>query len=705
MGIAVRACLHGLAVGLISILVGANAHASSHTRALIASAVDDTARIVLGGNINPAARPENDRGAVTASLPLEHMTLQLKRSPEQEAALDRLIDALHDPASPHYHHWLDANQVGEQFGPADTDIAAAKHWLASSGFRVNFVRADQMAIDFSGTAGQLRAAFHTELHHFDVDGERHVAAVRDPSIPRALEPVVMGVVALNDFRPHPSSAVGSPSSSACKPGSCEPVGPRELATIYDFKPLFKAGILGRGQRIAVVNSSNPANLSDWTTFRETYGLSVYRGGTVALIHPKSASGFQNCLNPGVGAAKIEAIGDAEWATAAAPAAQILIATCSDTVSQDALLTAIENLEEQPATTRPQVISLSYGQCEVQMGPTLNAAFSSAYETAVAEGISVFVSSGDNLVAGCDRNGGGGTFYGMNVNGLASTPYDVAVGATDFGDSYHNQVDAYWSGGSALRFPSAKSYIREIAWNSSCGSALIAQALKYPDGDSFCNNPAAVTLGFNMLTGTSGGNSGCATGFAISTNIVSGSCAGYKAPTWQRAVPGLPANGLRRIPDLAIFGAGYGWNHSVIMCVASEGGCVAKFGGTSISTPIMAGVQALVNQKMKAVHGEGNPNVAFYALARAEYKPAATRAACNSSNGANINASCVFHDITEGDLGTFCFLDESPDCGGGSFIIYGITQPIYRATPGWDYATGLGSVDATNLVNAWHTVAP
>ena len=704
MGIAVRACLRGLAVGLVSILAGANAHAASQTRPLIAGAVDDNARVALGGNVHPAARPENDRGVVSESLPLAHLTLQLKRSPEQEAAFDQLIDALHDPASPHYHRWLDAAEIGERFGPAAADVATVRRWLAGRGFRVNFIHADRMAVDFSGTAGQLRAAFHTELHRLDVDGERHVAVMQDPSIPRALEPVVAGIVALNDFRPHPASALAQPSVGACKPGSCEPVGPKELAVIYNFRPLFNAGILGRGQRIAVVNTSNPANLSDWTNFRSTYGLSQYKAGTVAVTHPQPAGGFSNCVDPGVGSAAIEAIGDAEWASAAAPAAQIQVATCRSTATQDPLLTAVANLTEQPASIRPQVISLSYGQCEVHMGPTLNAAFNSAFKTAVAEGISIFVASGDELVAGCDKKGGGGSFYSQNVNGLASTPYDVAVGGTDFGDTYHNQVGTYWSGGSLAAFPSAKSYIREIPWNSSCGSTLIAHALGYPDGNSFCNNPAAVTLDFNRLTGSGAGDSGCATGFSSQASIVSGTCKGYKAPTWQKTVPGLPANGLRRIPDVALFASSYGWKHAYIMCVTSEGGCMAGFGGTSLSTPIMAGIQALVNQKMKAFRGQGNPNVAYYALARAEYKPAATRAACNSSKGPNVAKSCVFHDITEGDLGTFCFSD-SPHCGGGGFILYGLLQPVYRATPGWDYATGLGSVDATNLVNAWHTVAP
>jgi subtilase family serine protease len=702
MGIAVRACLRGLAVGLVSILAGANAHAASHARPVIAGAVDDAARITLGGNVHPAARPENDRGAVSESLALEHMTLQLKRSAERETAFDRLIDALHDPASPHYHRWLEPAQIGQQFGPADADIAAVKRWLATQGFRVNFVHADQMAIDFSGTAAQLRTGFRTELHRFDIDGESHVAVTRDPSIPRALEPVVAGVIALNDFRPQPVSALGKPSVAGCHPGSCEAVGPKEIATIYHFQPLFNAGFVGRGQRIAAVNASDPANLSDWTTFRSTYGLAKYKAGTLTVTHPQPASGT-NCRGPGINSAKVEAIGDAEWATATAPGAQIQIATCADTASQDGLLTAIHNLEEQPAAKRPQIISLSYGLCEVRLGPALNAAYNAAYKTAVAEGISIFVSSGDELAAGCDRSSSGGSAYGPNVNGLSSTAYNVAVGGTDFGDTYHNQVNLYWSGGSVASFPTAQSYIREIPWNSSCGSQLIAAGLGYSNGDVFCNSPDAASLDFDRLAGSGGGDSGCATGFATTPNVVSGTCAGYQAPSWQRGLPGLSAKGPRRTPDVAMFAANYGWGHALIMCVASEGGCKAGFGGTSLSTPMMAGLQALVNQKMKAARGEGNPNVVYYALARPEYQNYAAWTACNSSKGPNIGKSCIFHDITEGDLATFCF-KSSHDCGG-SFVLYGRLQPVYLAHAGWDYATGLGSVDATNLVNAWHTVAP
>ena len=695
-----RAWLYAVAVGLASVLAGIPADAANTARPLITRAVDNNALVVLRGNTRPEAKPENDRGPVAEALPLDHMTLLLRRSPEREAAFDRLIDALHDPASPHYHHWLDAAEIGDQFGPANADLATLKNWLAGRGFRVNFVHADRMTIDFSGTAGQLRTAFHTELHRLDVAGEKHVAAMQDPSIPSALAPAVVGIVALNDFRPRPQS--GKPSVAPCVPGSCEPVTPRDLATIYDFRPLYLRDFIGRGQRIAVVNNADAANLADWKTFRSTYGLAAYVSGSLTQIHPQPVGGF-NCGDPGASANAMEAIADAEWSSAAAPGAQILLAVCQDTFSQDGLLTAVTNLEEQSRTTRPQVISLSYGECEADLGVTVNAAYNAAFKNAVAEGISVFSASGDQLMAGCDKQNGGGSDHGPAVSGLASTPYDVAVGATDFGDTYHNTVRTYWTGATLISFPSAKSYIPEIPWNSSCGSSLISRALGFPADDSFCNNPSVVSLDFNRLTGTGGGNSGCATGFPTSEGIVSGTCAGYKAPSWQRAVLGLPANGIRRYPDVSIFGASYSWNHTYVLCATSAGGCKPGYGGTSFSTPIMAGIQALVNQKMKATTGEGNPNVVYYKLAGAEYKSPATRAACNSTKGIGISKSCVFHDVTEGNIGTFCFT-TGPDCLT-SVILYGLLQPVYSATEGWDYATGLGSVDVANLADAWPTVAP
>ena len=193
-----------LAALLPSLLIGSGADAQTggRSRPLVTQAINENARVTLAGNTRPEALASaNDQGAVADNTPLAHMMLQLRRPTEQEAALNTLIDQLHDRNSPNFHHWLTAAQIGEQFGPAASDIQAVTSWLSANGFAVNTVYTNNMVIDFSGTAAQIRSAFRTDIHRLQVNGVAHYANVSDPQIPAALAPVVVGIASLHDFRP------------------------------------------------------------------------------------------------------------------------------------------------------------------------------------------------------------------------------------------------------------------------------------------------------------------------------------------------------------------------------------------------------------------------------------------------------------------------------------------------------------------------
>ena len=173
--------------------------------ARITQPVDMENLVTLRGNTHPLARPEFDQGAAPDSQPMERMLLVLQRSAEQEAALRKLLDEQQIKSSPNYHMWLTPEQFGQQFGPADADIQAVTDWLTSQGFQVSHVAAGRTVIEFSGTAGQVRQAFHTEIHKFVVNGEEHWANASDPQIPAALAPVVAGFASLNNFPKKPMS--------------------------------------------------------------------------------------------------------------------------------------------------------------------------------------------------------------------------------------------------------------------------------------------------------------------------------------------------------------------------------------------------------------------------------------------------------------------------------------------------------------------
>ncbi len=688
-------------------------------RPLITAAIDEKALVTLAGNTRPEANARNDRGPVAPQLPMDHILLQLRRPPEEEQAVEKYIDEVENPGSPNYHHWLTPQEVGQRFGPAPQDVDTVTNWLQSHGFTVNRIYANRLVIDFSGNASQVQEAFHTQIHYFQVNGKMYVANASDPQIPAALAPAIVGVVSLNNFapapKPRPQPAYTFPSSNCgilTGSGTCLSIVPADLATIYDFNPLFTASISGQGQTIVVVEESDVFSLSDWSTFRSTFGLSTaFPAGSVSQIHPGG------CTDPGVNGADGEAILDAEWASAAAPSAAIELAACADTSATRGELLALQNLLNASGTP-PAIVSNSYGVAEAIQGATLNAAINSLYQTAVLAGVSVFVASGDSAAAYADQ----GPFrqglesaasLGIAVNGAASTPYNVAVGGTDFGDSVSGTTSTYWSSSNGSNFGSALSYIPEIPWNDSCASGLIAAYLGFSSTfgpSSLCN--AGYLLN---ITGGSGGPSGCATGAPSTPGVVSGTCAGYKKPSWQ-SVLGNPSDGVRDVPDVAMFAADGVWDHGYIVCYSdtANGGSPCSgapdtwsiFGGTSVAAPIMAAIQALANQHAKS--RQGNPNPIYYSLAAKEYG-ASGSSSCNSSLGNKVGKSCIFYDVTTGDMDVPCTGSQNCFDSSAGFGVLSTSdssfKPAYTATTGWDFATGIGTVNAYNLVMSFGSASP
>ena len=418
---------------------------SQRSLPLVTQSIDESHRITLHGNTRPEARAENDRGSVSEDFPLEHMLLQLRHSPELEKSLQQLIDEIHTPGSSNFHRWITAQEFGIRFGVAQQDLDKITAWLESHGFRVNVVYPSGMLIDFSGTAGQVRRAFQTEVHHLEVQGEMHIGNVRDPSVPAALAPVIAGVVSLHDFRPHSMhrmhTAHGNYTLTGTSGGNNYALVPADLATIYNLNPLFNAGYSGQGQTIVLIEDSDVFSTADWSTFRSTFGLSSYTSASFTSIHPAPSSGANNCGAPGIIAPNdAEAILDAEWASAAAPSAAIVMAACADTTTTFGGLIAMQNLLNANSPP-PALMSISYGQCETVNGSAANAAYNSAYQLAVAEGVSVFVAAGDSGAAGCD-DGATAATHGIGVNAFASTSYNVAVGGTDFSDTFSNTNTTY-----------------------------------------------------------------------------------------------------------------------------------------------------------------------------------------------------------------------------------------------------------------------
>lgn len=512
----------------------------------IVNPIDEKHLVTLKGFTHPLANAKNDRGAAADDMPLERMHLTLKRSASQDAALSQLINEMHRPGSASYHKWLTPEQFGTQFGPSDEDIATVSTWLTSHGFNVAKVNPGKLTLEFSGNVGQFRSAFHAQIHKYEVNGETHYSNSSDPQIPEAIAPVVGGFVSLNNFRAKSHLKTLGEANYNPRTGKATPLwttgssnnlnfvlSPADYAVQYDL-PAASSGITGAGQTIAIINESN-INIARVNAFRTLFGLSA---NPPQVIIDGNDPGVDGINNPdGENGASVEAYLDVEWSGAVAPDATIDLVVAGDTALESGLFLAMEHTVY--GNIAP-VVSISFGFCEAGLGST-NAFLSNLWEQAAAQGITVMVSAGDSGSAGCDDdNSQDYAFEGQAVSGYASTPYDVAVGGTDFYyTQYPNgiaavetQLPTYWGETVSNSTPavSIKTVIPEQPWNDS------QYGLTFATLDAGTASPQTTTIA---------AGSGGASNAAINTNS-----AGYPKPAWQSGA-GVPADGVRDLPDVAL----------------------------------------------------------------------------------------------------------------------------------------------------------
>jgi subtilase family serine protease len=686
-----RSIRAGLLLGASLCAAGAvAAHAAPPAVPAMVSQVDDATVTALPGDRPMALNVATDMGALPAGAELPEIRLELKRPPALQAALDQLVDEQQDRTSPEYHHWLTPADL-RAYGPAQADIGQVIEWLARQGLRVNSVSRDGMEIDFGGPAAAVANAFHTEMHAVTLHGEAHISNLSAPSVPAALLPVVAGVT-LNNFFPKPMMQRATPSFTAPTPdGTFYAVTPPDFATIYNENPLLNGGALGvpitgTGITVALIEQTE-IQPKDITTFRKTFGLTGYKG-TLTQINPGG------CKAPGFTGDEVEAAIDAEWAGATAPGATLLEAECATVPPlYFGVETALQKLVQDGTTAT--AFSISYGGNEAEDGYAFEDGWVNLVEEAAAEGIAVFVSTGDS---GVSTSEGGIASDGLYVNGLSDTAYNTAVGGTDFLDTALGENSTYWSAKNSATGQSALSYIPETPWNNSCASEVIA----------VIENTTPTKL--------------CATQPTIGQPGVGGSGSQsvfYTKPKWQlTSIPGMPNDNRRDQPDVSLFAANGQFGHFYLICMSDtkEGGSPCDYhntndlfgnayGGTSFAAPDFAGIAALI-QETDSLSGlepqTGNLAPSLYKLAAAQYANKLARSTCNSSLGNNISSGCTFYNVTVGNNAEPC-LKGSVDCvggGAGAGILYNrevTAKEAYPAQQGYSLAVGLGTVNVTNLV--------
>jgi hypothetical protein len=727
----------------------------------ITQRVDDTQLVILPGNRPPMARPAFDQGLVDPNLSMQKIVLVLKRSPEQEAALAAFDERQLDSTSPDFHHWLHAEEFGRTYGPSDADMATIVGWLEHEGFRVDNVGKGRVNIQFSGTAAQVQNAFHVEMHRYLVAGKNHIANDRDPQIPAALAPVIVGVASLHDFFPHPLSWFGQyvhrdPATGKVTPIEPQPGGvqapvslkpslvtrdggpvkarpaltyagedgnthedlaPADFAAVYNITPLYNKNINGAGVTVAI-SASSDVTLNDVAVYRKTFGLPAT---TVNVIETDPGT------DPGISDPS-ENTEDLEMVSAAAPGATLDLVVSAGTSTTYGFVLSDEYIIDNE--TAP-IMTVSYGQCELAVGTAGNSSANQLFQQGATEGMTIFLASGDSGSATCEPQESTmppADVYGDQVSGYASSPYVTAVGGTDFTWSYGTQeppYTTYWNTGNSTTGGTAKGYIPEIVWNTTCSSPALLNYFVDNDGNpAFTNNEdlcnAAANSNYEGLVTFSGGGGGyshCTTNDtpANPTSLDSSSCSGgYAKPSWQTGT-GVPADGKRDLPDVSMFASfGYGLLQSpytinsteILICVsnASKGiSCnytdpsqipLQENGGTSAAAPFTAGVMALILQKVGG-EKQGLINPTLYGLAAKQ-----STTACNANTVVAGN-SCYFFDITSGSNAQVCETG-APNCvTNTSGDPYGIMDG-YAAGVGYDRASGLGTLNVTNIVNAWPT---
>jgi subtilase family serine protease len=705
----------------------------------VGAPVANTDLVPLSGNVHQFARAQFDAGEAPSTLRPSGLDIVFTKTPEQEQALQQLLDAQQDPKSSQYHKWLTPAQYGQRFGASDATLAAVTNWLKSNGLSVGQLPPGRGHLPFLGSKSQVEGALHTRIHLYAVAGEQHYANVSAPLIPAPLTSAITAIRGLNDFHPRPGvhapkagprgalPLVGHASARSFDapatfysgtdqyPGY---VGPTDFAIMYNLQPAYQQGFTGAGVTIAIAAQSDidPSVLAAfWSAFGvsgPSFGLPAQQF-TPMLVPGGADPGETNDGN------EDEAYLDTEILGALAPGAQLILVS-----DKDASLAAQYAIDQNLAA----ILNISFGDCESAQGSN-NAAVESMYKQGAAEGITITVSSDDAGVVGCIKQADLGVANDVNsngfaVNGLASTPYNLAVGGTDFNDLSQSTAALYWSTtNQSGTLASAKSHIPEMVWNESCANPVYAAYLGYSP-IVFCNT-TTLNSQSNPFIDISGGGSGVS---SCTTTNSSGDCSGgYAQPSWQQGVLGITSStslGGRAIPDVSMIATLWLMcSYDTTPCDPTQAptfppdatGTIKVLDGTSAAAPSVAAIVALIDQtQISASQPDGRQgllNPTLYSLAATEYGSASTAAACDASQGAITNAACVFYDVTAGSSAQPCKVsgystnsaESSPasTCGASGSDTTGIMEiggaQSYVAGTGFDIASGLGSINASALI--------
>jgi hypothetical protein len=616
---------------------------SAQRKVRLAGPITGGPQVQLQGSKPGRALAANDLGALGEDTQVAGVTLVFNRTAAQQTALETLLAAQQDPASPLYHQWLTPVQFGQQFGMSDTDLAAVESWLTGQGFSIVGVTPAKDRLTFSGTARQVNAAFGTSLHRYRSDSRVDYAPSTDLALPGALAPMVAAVLHVSTFRPHAmvkaAPVVAKPDYTTAN-NAQHFLTPKDVATMYDVNTTYSAGFTGTGQSIAIAGETY-IQLADVQNFQTAAGLTANLPTLVLEPNTGGSATYEGD--------EFESDIDVEYASGMAPGANVMLVYTGDSPNYGVFDAFDYAIEENLAP----VVSISYGSCEPLFGQANANAANNLFQQAAAQGQTLIASAGDEGSTNCfgytDNNGNAlsaATQQQLAINFPADSPYVTAIGGTQMAaGTYGAGASQYWASASSTAVPnSLLSYVPEVVWNET-----------------------------STTYGLASGGGGISTLFTI--------------PSYQKAL--VSNQNFRLNPDISLQASvgspgylactsdpsAYANGQTSADCAQgiydTTGKYVTRAGGTSFGAPIFAGLMAVLNQ-VKHGTGQGAVNTTLYSLA-----------------GNTTTYASVYHDITSGNNGCAALT---------GYCTAGLTQ--YQAGAGFDEATGLGTIDFGNLLAAW-----
>jgi subtilase family serine protease len=608
-------------------------------------------RATLTGNVPPWATSASFKGPASAT---DWVNFRVYLSWSNRSQVLALAQAVSDPANPQYGKYLTPQQFRQQFAPPQANVGAVQSWLTSQGFTIDYVPQNNHYVAAEGTVAQAAAAFGVTFDLYQVDGLTLRSPSSAPSVPSNLGGIVASVVGLDQSAAliHTNIARepnAPPQALFITPQPCSHYWGEKAATgfpnPYDASTLnyamcgyttaqlrsaygIPAALDGSGQTVAIIDAyASPTiqqDLDSWSAARGIPSTKITQVVAPATYkHPESTK-----QDPASWYGE-ESL-DVEAVHGMAPGAKIVYVGSSN--GNRDIDTALNYAIDQGLA---QIITNSWGLVSEKVSQGALTAHEDSFLQAAVQGIGIYFSSGDDS----DESQTAHVNY-ATVDWPASSPWVTAVGGTSLAvDANGNYLFEYGWGTS------------RSAWDTTCSSVL-----------AWCPTPPGT-----WLYGSGGG---------VSTL--------FPEPAYQNAVVGTAVFAQqgrvgRAVPDVSVVGdvsTGFLMGQTQTFPDGSVGYSEYRIGGTSVSSPVFAGIMALADQAKGMRHGFANP--ALYALDASAFHDVVAPAS---------NVAVVRSD----------YVDGATAASGMLYSLRTFNQTLsLQAGPGWDDVTGRGSPTAAFL---------